>query len=208
VNATLSEIGLRSPKNVLSVGIPCTVTMYRQTEAETRCAAQLSNDRQRRATEALLFGKYAPEIRYAALSLDGKGLVSYGSCSVALLDKLCFNKATLLEENSYPFVRSHRLLPGDDIPSGYRSVWKDRHWLTIAKLAYRISELTQAEEFAGLLLRSDGDRVADEFIEVHLYGTFGRQAFVGATIPSPEHASNDEEAYSLGKVRDLNESVQ
>ena len=50
-----------------------------QTEAETRWAANLSNDRERRGTEGTLFGVYGPQIRCAALSIDGIGLVSYGS---------------------------------------------------------------------------------------------------------------------------------
>ena len=65
-----------------------------QTDAETRKAAERSNDKERRGTEGTLFGQYGPHIRYAALSLDGgEGLVSYGSCCVSLRQQLCLNTA-------------------------------------------------------------------------------------------------------------------
>jgi hypothetical protein len=43
-----------------------------QVQGELRTPASVRDDRQRRATEGLLFGAYATEIRYAALTLDGK----------------------------------------------------------------------------------------------------------------------------------------
>lgn len=173
-----------------------------QTEAETRLAADRSNDRKRRGTEGTLFGDYGLDIRYAALSLDGRGLVSYGSCTVSLRDALCQNKATLLEENAYDFVRRHRLLPGDPIPEARRALWKDRQYLATAKIAGDLRNDTTPEEFSALLLRSSGDRATDRFIEVHIHGSFGRAAFVAAAIPRPENGKTPEVRFSLGEIRD------
>ncbi|MEI6704907.1 MAG: hypothetical protein WCL71_15450 [Deltaproteobacteria bacterium] len=174
-----------------------------QTGAETRRAALMPNDRERRGTEGTLFGDYGSEIRYAALSLslNSKGLVSYGSCAVVLRDKLCSNKASLLEENSYSFVRRHRLLPGDEVPCGHRAAWQDRHLLATAKLAVQIEEHTPPEAFADLVLYSDGNRRTDEFIEVHVFGAFGKEAFVATTIPNPAQSQNDE-LYRLNEIQE------
>ena len=174
-----------------------------QTDAETRRAANDLNDRERRGTEGTLFGDYGPQIRYASLSLDGVGLTSYGSCTVSLRDALCQNKGTLLEENSYGFVRRHRIMPGDAIPEGWRAGWKDRQYLATAKVAARLTSTTTQQEFAKLLLHSVGDRSTDDFIEVHIHGSFGRNAFVAAVIPRPEGTKDRNQAFNLGEVRDL-----
>jgi hypothetical protein len=173
-----------------------------QTEAETRLAAKANFDRERLGTEGTLFGIYAPSIRYAALSLDGRGLVSYGSCSVTLRDSLCRNIGSLLEENSYTFVRRHRLLPGDTIPLGYRAAWDDRHYLATAKLATKITINSGTNKFAHTLLFSEGDRATDEFIEVHLFGMFNRQAFVASQVPRFKKRMTRSEKAVLGEIHD------
>jgi hypothetical protein len=45
---------------------------------DVRRAAERQNDRVRSAVEGLLFGRSSDQIRYAALSLDGHGLTTYG----------------------------------------------------------------------------------------------------------------------------------
>ncbi len=156
-----------------------------------------------KSIKGILFGNYGPHIRYAALSLDGgEGLVSYGSCSVSLRKELCLNKATLMEENSYSFVRRHRILPGDTIPEGRRALWQDRHYLATAKIAGKIDKSTTGRDFAGLLLYSVGDRSTDEFIEVHIYGPFGKEAFATAVIPAIKKAKSKDDRFYLAKIRD------
>lgn len=173
-----------------------------QTAAETRRAANPINDRERLGTEGTLFGSYGPHIRYAALALEGVGLVSYGSCGIELRDTLCENKATVLEENSYTFVRHHRLLPGDQVPEGRRSIWRERSWLATAKLAAAFDGSTASTGFARLLLKSDGDRATDEFLEVHVFGAFSRSAFVAATLPQPGSATDRKSQFHLAESQD------
>lgn len=129
-----------------------------QVRSEQRTSAAPKDDRQRRATEALLFGGYADQIRYGALALDDKGLTSYGSCSMSISNVTAEASATLLEENSYGFVRRHRVLPGDDIPRGFRALWEDRHKLVVAKLASGIHARTRTDTFPRTVLYSDGNR--------------------------------------------------
>ncbi len=103
-----------------------------QVAAEVRAAAEMEDDMARRSVEGRLFGTIAPHIRYAALSLNGRGLLSYGTCAIALDPRLCAYAASLLEENSYHFVENHQLFGRTPFPAGHRSVWEDRHWLATA----------------------------------------------------------------------------
>lgn len=175
-----------------------------QTAAETRAAADFVDDTARLATEGKLFGTIAPHLRYAALSLDGRGLESYGSCSLTLDQRLCARAASLLEENSFHFIEKHRLLPRTPIPPGYRSVWEDRHLLAAAKLAGDLDARNVASDFPALLLYCEGNRETDRFIEVYLYGPFDNQAIVAAMIPlADKSCKNRTERYALLIVGDL-----
>ena len=151
-----------------------------QVDGQMRKTAEQLNDLARRGTEGTLFGSYGPLIRYAVLSLDHKGLTSYGSCSITLADITLTNSATVMEENSYPFVRRHKIFPGDPIPPGYRATWADRHLLATAKLATKLSKAEYQSNpfnFGSVLLHCDGDRRTDDFMEVHIYGALDNSSF-------------------------------
>lgn len=169
-----------------------------QTSAETRAAADMRDDKKRRAVESALFGAYAPHIRYATLSLNGLGLVSYGCCSMVLNESLCKNKATLLETNSFTFIARHGI---DAIPVATRAIWEDRHLLATAKLADKLQSGITAADFPALLLETSGDRHTDEFIEVHIYGPFGCQAVVAASMPKTGLVKKDN--YALSQLNDI-----
>ena len=66
--------------------------------------------------------------------------------------------------------------PGDRPPPGYVAPWEGRNKLAVAKLADYITPQTVDAEFPQLLLASTGNRVTDEFIEVHICGTFDLNA--------------------------------
>nr|VFK43421.1 MAG: hypothetical protein BECKSD772F_GA0070984_11467 [Candidatus Kentron sp. SD]VFK48869.1 MAG: hypothetical protein BECKSD772E_GA0070983_11467 [Candidatus Kentron sp. SD] len=173
-----------------------------QLTGELRKPASMNEDRQRAGTEAVLFGTVlAPKICYAALSQDGAGLISYGDCAFTLMEAAARARATLLEENSYTFVRKHKILPGDDIPAGYRAIWEDRHKLAVTKLAREINSNTDESAFAKLLLHSEGNRETDEFMEVHIYGGFDNQSVAGVRIPNPENAAFHDRP-NLERIRD------
>ena len=143
---------------------------------EIRKAASSVNDKKRRGVEGFFFGSYADKIRYAALSLDGKGLSSYGLFTLILKDVAVRTRATLLEDNSYKFYDKFKDKIPDNFPPGYRAAWGERHKLAVAKLADRISVTTTHDEFPGILLSCTGDRKTDDFIEVHIYGAFDNSA--------------------------------
>ena len=124
----------------------------------------------------MLFGTYGEDIRFAALSINGLGLRSYGAYGLVLRDVAVAKRASLLEENAYNFVKRHHLDPSSPIPEGYRSSWDNRHELAIAKLADVIGPDTAAAAYAGILLANGIDRAADDFIEVHIFGPFNINA--------------------------------
>ncbi|NOS90175.1 MAG: hypothetical protein HOP34_16860 [Methylococcaceae bacterium] len=160
---------------------PLYANYRQQTESATRKVAELNNDRQRVGTEGILYGSLAAHISYAALTVDKKGLISYGNCVMLLKDLTMANKATVLDENSYDFVRRHKILPGDRPPAGYWASWHNRHRLAIAKLAEKVK--LGSKDYAALLLKSNGNRAEDEFIEVHIYGSFDKQAIAELALP-------------------------
>jgi hypothetical protein len=147
-----------------------------QVDAGIRKLANPADDRRRKAVEGLIFGSYGKDIIYAALSLDGAGLSSYASYALRLRSVAVSKRATLLECNSYDFVEKHTLTPDSAFPLGYRSVWNDRHKLALAKLHDRIEAANDDTDFAKMLLFTEGKRVTDDFIEVHVYGGFDRYA--------------------------------
>lgn len=172
---------------------------YRQqTASTTRKVAELNNDRQRSSTEGLLFGSMAPHIVYAALTFNGQGLISYGICAMLMKDITMRNKASVLEENSYRFVRQHKILAGDAPPAGFWADWQNRQLLAVAKLAAMIRPGTQ--DFTSLLLSSNGNRDQDEFIEVHIYDTFDKQAIAKLALPRKKSKDALENAQLKGII--------
>lgn len=145
------------------------------TTGEARDFARPEADKERLGVEGTIFGSYGRNIRYAALSLDGSGLKSYGDFTIILSNKAVGLRATLLEENSYKFVKRHKILAGGKIPKGYRAVWKDKHKLAVAKLIKK-ALLTKKENYAIIVLKDTGNRKKDDFIEVHIYGRISKES--------------------------------
>lgn len=151
---------------------------------DARIAADFPNDRRRASIGGTFFGSKAAEIRYAALSLDGNGLVSYGKITLRLRDIAVQGRASLLECNTYVFAERHRIIAGDGPPPGYQSDWTGRARLGVAKLASKLTSRMTDGQYAKLLLNSIGDRSTDEFIEVHIYGQISANAFESAVLPT------------------------
>jgi hypothetical protein len=169
--------------------------------SEIRWPAMRSDDRARMTVEWIMFGSLASDIRYAALSVDGAGPASYGNSTIVLRELTVKDSATLLEDNSYKFVRDHQLTFDIEIPAGYRAVWQDRHMLAVSKLAKKVGSGQTPTNAAGILLFSEGDRQTDDFIEVHIWGAFDHQSIEGVRIPHPERAPDHEQAILL-RIRD------
>jgi len=177
-----------------------------QISSKIRKPAAFEEDRKRLSVDALLHGSLADRITYAALSLDGIGLRSYGVAALTISEETTSRNATLLEENSYDFVSNHRLLPGDPLPFGHRCTWEDRSRLAVAKLGAQISRDTSDKVFPSLLLKTDGRRSNDEFMEVHIFGRFDWQAIERIVVNKSAKVSA-EERQLLKNSRDLAEKA-
>jgi hypothetical protein len=154
-------------------------------KGQMRKPAISQDDRNRTTVGSMLFGSYANEIRYAALSLDGAGLKSYGAFAIKLRDVAIEDRATLLEDNSYIFISNQDVRPLQGIPPGYRATWGERHKLAVAKLSMRIFAGTTEPEHSRILMSGTGNRQTDEFIEVYIYGPFDSKAIEAVRGSTP-----------------------
>jgi len=142
-------------------------TYYQLLEAEARLPYGDRWDKLRRLADAALFPGYEKDIRFAALSLDGTGLPSYGECSLVLREDMIAHRASVFDENSALLMERWAYNP----PMGLRAVWQARALLCVAKLAGELRPDTQEEEFAKLLLSPGTDPENDCFVEVHIWGS-------------------------------------
>ncbi len=148
-------------------------TYHQLTEIEFRIPDGDSWDVLRKVTDSALFGNYMKHIRFAALSLDGLGLMSYGEYAWVLRENMIAHRASVFEENSVMFMdrMDIRVADVDQLPKGHRATWQDRSKLCVAKLAAMIDSDTPAEAFPKLLLRQGSNSEEDdEFVEVHIGG--------------------------------------
>jgi hypothetical protein len=170
-------------------------------DARARSAASFTFDRERRATDALLYGQYGKNMVYAALSADGRGLTSYGPIHIELLENTIRYRATVLEENSYDFMNHHALTPGTPLPGGYLARWHERGKLAVTKLAKHLTENMGEASYQALFLYSDGNRETDSFMEVHIYGDFNWQAI--HRLWAPKRLADDNDNLMLLVLRNL-----
>lgn len=158
-------------------------TFYKAVSAEMRIPEANAWDKIRQSVDALLFPYYADHIRFAALTIDGRGVPGFGSMSLTLKESTIRERASVFEENSIEFIRRHRIVPGDVLPLGYRAPWSMRDSLAIAKLEEKIQPTADTREFPGILLTSvDG---ADDFVEVHVYGPIHRRGIARLSGATP-----------------------
>ncbi len=136
-----------------------------QVKGQVRKPADKQDDHNRKTAEAILFGSYGENIRYAALSIDGTGVKSYGPFAIKLRNIAIENRTVLLENNSFDLLKKRQL----SIQAGYRATWKEKYKLAAAKHADEISVDFTKNDCAGILLFSEGNFDTDRFIEVHLY---------------------------------------
>jgi hypothetical protein len=156
-------------------------TYANQRAAEGRTIASPEDDKWRRGVDAVMYGEHGENIVTAALSLNFKGLPSYGDVYVKLDTSCIAYRSAVLIMNSYDFVDKYNMTPkANKRPLGFLSTWDDRGLLAAFKHAETIArEEINETDFEEIILQSDGDRRLDIFLEVHFYGGFNRQAIEG-----------------------------
>ena len=131
----------------------------------------------RQSAEPLVLLNYHEKIQFAALTLDDRGLFTYGNCVMIFKEASIGNRSTVFEENCVFFCRRRNLGPANStIPPGFRSTWDWREELAVAKLGARLRPEMSESDFPSLLLSSGKDSASDEFIEVHVYERLHRSA--------------------------------
>jgi hypothetical protein len=151
-----------------------------------------NRDLKREETDEKFFGDCKIHIRYAALSLDGWGLSAYGICTICLRESALQNRASLLIQNSFTFVDEYPYSPNSPYPPpGYRSTWQERYKLAVVKLFDKIDPNMDEEQLAQLILEDKKNKIADEFIEIHICGSFTTEIIESAGIISEPTDEND-----------------
>jgi hypothetical protein len=156
-------------------------TFYRLLGEEVRLPHGNQWDILRRIADEALFPGYKEEIRFAALTLDGAGLSSYGECSFVLREDMIAHRASVYEENSAVFLQRHAYEP----PLGHRAPWEDRAKLCVAKLAGRIETGMPESQFPSILLRAGSSPGDDDFVEVHIWGPMSLRTVERISISTP-----------------------
>ena len=174
-------------------------TYQMQVRSSVRQASTPEDDRMRLTVDATVHGSYGDRITYAALSADGRGVASYGVISMKLRDVTVSDRATVLENNSWHFVQSRNLF-GKVLPPGFLSIWTERHKLVCAKLADLVTSTTTADEMASLILTQAPKRQDEEFLEVHIFGTFNSTSV--ESVSGTSKTTKPLEIATLGWVKD------
>ena len=153
----------------------------------------------RSVADTALFGeRVKPEIRFAALTLDGEGLTNYGNCSIVLKEEMIAHRASVFHENSVLFMKHQNIRIEDvpNLPRGFRASWSERHRVCVAKLASQLSANTLATEFPQLLLKP-GTPETDEFVEVHVFGTLTVRSFERVIVRPKKRQPSKSQQQSL-----------
>lgn len=161
-------------------------TYYSRIDDQTLRPKDSYFDRARLAVDATFFPYFHKRIHFAALSLNGRGLSSYGDCSFVLRDKSISHRTSVFEENTLVFCEKQSIPVGQEPPIGYRATWDERYRLSAAKLHDKIHPHTTLADFPNILLKNVGGTGTDEFIEVHTYGNLDFTAVERFVAPKPK----------------------
>ena len=169
-------------------------TFYQLIEAEKRRPGTSTINPDRRQTDAIFFPFFERNIRFAALSLDGRGAAHYGPISMVLSASGIRKRCSFFEMNTVEFARQHNLGPGRPVPPGFRASWNTRAHLALAKGHPKIASGTAPRDFTRLLL--DGD----DFVEAHIFGPIHRRSIQQLKIREPSRLPD--QAY-VSEIRDV-----
>lgn len=160
-------------------------TFHNQVQSGLRLPEDNSWDKGRDAAESTINPNFYRDINFAALSLNGKGVRSYGEYSVVLKDEFIRARTSFFDENPFTFCRRHKLIVGDAPPPGYRSTWNDRAKLAMAKLHPKLKGGTTQADYPGVLVDQGTSTGDADFIEAHIYGPIHRRAIEKIIGPKP-----------------------
>lgn len=118
--------------------------------------------------------QHIEKLHYACLSLDGRGLDSYGNCIVQLAEPMIAHRASCFEGNTAVIYAVEH-----SFDERLRSDWENRHMICTAVMARQLNCTMQIGDFAGILAAPDPKEQPenDSFIEVHVFGEMTAHTF-------------------------------
>lgn len=129
----------------------------------------------RGVADSYFFPNYREHVRFASLTLDGRGLPHYGDGFMVLRDDMIAHRTTVFEANSAVVARDEDFTMRNfrDKLRGRRVVWAERGRLAVVKHHAELSNKTKDKEFATIIQRPDlaGESDKDRFLEAHVYGS-------------------------------------
>lgn len=181
-------------------------SFHNEVSSGARIAENNEFDDKRGVVDSLLFPEYAEKITFAALSFNAYGANYYGGYSVRICEDAIQSRASVFHEDSMSFIKTRNVGAVEDVPAGYRSNWKDRAKLAIAKLGGHISQDTAESEFNEILIKvPQDDKDTGDYIEAHLYGGVIREAF--ASVAANENTDNAEIFILKKKIKKANKDT-
>jgi hypothetical protein len=137
----------------------------------------------RQVIESKLFDdRFKYDMQFAALSLTGEAIASYGPVRFVCNLDLIAHRASAFHENSCVFAMRDDITAVGEVPWGYRSTWADRGKLSLAKMVEQLTDAADITTFQGLILRAGATPALDEFVEVHIFGKLSVKALGHAIV--------------------------
>lgn len=178
---------------------------YQRIDSGERAPATARNHADRVKVGESLFPMYEEHIQYAALSPDGRGLVSYGPVAVRweVVPSYLDRRISLLQEDSFIFYDQFKLGDrGATVPPGYRAIWDDRAKLVAAKFASRLTAATAEGSLAGLLMHAGATKKDDDYVEIFIYDDVGLETRDVDLVTIQRAPMTPEEGHWRDLVRD------
>jgi len=185
------EVGARS-EAVVAVDVTFAFELFRnartlhipyveQVRGGVRASASDEDDSRRRLVDILIYGRHGERMNFAALSGDGQGIPGWGPVFLQLDIQAIGYRSTVIEENSYAFVRSRGLSEETledrmNLIAGYMSVWDSRQKLVASKLAPRLSKLSPPINHEETLIDPGSGRKDADYLEVNIFGPYNHQS--------------------------------
>jgi len=123
--------------------------------------------------------QHLDKLHYAALSLNGVGVDSYGDCTVTLREEMISHRASCFEGNTALIYEEKH-----DFSGSLRTSWAERAKLCAAKIGGKLDDSMSSGDFPGMLLSKGITQDDDEFVEVHIFGTMTAQTFQSVAVDS------------------------
>jgi len=165
---------------------------HKNVESDGRLPADPPDHARRVDADNLVFGAYMKEISICALSLNQSGAWGFGPYHLTIDIGMIGARIIFTHKNTFRYQEWFEEIA---LPDGHKTwreklgflaEWSTKAKLAVAKLASALSPQTPREEFPKLILKSDGARDSEDYIEGHVFGPFTRRAISHVRAPTDE----------------------